>query len=201
MLKIKQNTSLILASSSPVRKQILVGLGLEFKVIEPDFDEEKAKTKINHLSIKERAIYLAAHKALSISIKYPKALVIGSDQICQLGKSAISKSKNQEQAILQLKKLSGKIHYQNNATCLYFGKKQLACNFDKAKLTMRKLSDPEIESYVNADKSWNCAGSYKLESLGKHLFTEIKGNQDCILGMSFQPILSYLYQKKLIEII
>lgn len=201
MLKIIQNRPLILASSSPVRKKILTDLGLKFEVISPDFDEEKAKTKIQHLSIKDRAIYLASHKALSISVKYPESLVIGSDQICQLGKYAISKSKNQSEAILQLKRLSGKIHYQNNATCLYQGEKQLAYNFDRAKLKMRKLNDHEIESYVKEDKSWHCAGSYKLESAGKHLFAEIKGNQDCILGMSFSPILSYLYQKELISIL
>ena len=197
---IAQSNKIILASSSPIRKKILSDLGFEFNSIKPDFDEEKAKEKILHFSIKKQALFLAKNKALSISKKYKDALVIGSDQICQLGKLTISKSNNKKEAIEQLRKMSGKIHYQNNAVCIYLNGKEIYSHFEKAKLKMRKLSTDEIKLYVNIDKSWGCAGSYKFESLGKHLFAKVEGNYEAILGMSIQPLLNYLYQKKLIFI-
>lgn len=197
---ISQSNKIILASSSPIRKKILSDLGFEFNSIKPDFDEEKAKEKILHFSIKKQALFLAKNKALSISKKYKDALVIGSDQICQLGKLTISKSNNKKEAIEQLRKMSGKIHYQNNAVCIYLNGKEIYSHFEKAKLKMRKLSTDEIKLYVNIDKSWGCAGSYKFESLGKHLFAKVEGNYEAILGMSIQPLLNYLYQKKLIFI-
>jgi septum formation protein len=197
---IAQSNKIILASSSPIRKKILSDLGFEFNVIKPDFDEEKAKEKILHFSVKQQTLFLAKNKALSISKKYKDALVIGSDQICQLGKLTISKSNNKKEAIEQLGKMSGKIHYQNNAVCIYLNGKEIYSHFEKAKLKMRKLSTDEIKLYVNIDKSWGCAGSYKFESLGKHLFAKVEGNYEAILGMSIQPLLNYLYQKKLIFI-
>lgn len=197
MMRIKNGCHLILASESEVRKKMLADLNIEFQVLKPDFDEEAAKTGIADLSIKEQAIFLSRGKALSISKKYPESLVIAADQICSLKNRPLNKSKNRDEAIAQLKKLSGKIHYQNNSTVLYQNGKELLISFDLVKLKMRKLTDDEINAYVDIDRSWGCAGSYKFECFGRHLFTSFKGNQDCILGINLQPIIDFLYQKKL----
>ena len=194
----KQNFDLILASSSPIRKKILTDLGLNFKIIKPDFDESAALKEISALPIKEQALFLARGKALSLGITDDNIFIISSDQICQLDKKIINKSADKHEAIKQLQKLNGKIHYQNNAVCLYRGRRELFCHFERAKLKMRKLSNREIEDYVNSDQSWNCAGSYKFESLGKNLFSEVKGNYNCILGMAIEPIINFLQQNKLI---
>src|SRR5689334_16398089 len=122
---IKQNIELILASTSPVRRQILSDAGLEFKVTKPEFDEEAFKEKIKKLTIKDQALFLARGKALSISLDHPNSVVIASDQICQLGRKTISKSNNSVEAVRQLQELNGKTHYQNNAICVYQGKKEL----------------------------------------------------------------------------
>ena len=197
---IKQKFPIILASGSQIRKLILSNLGLEFTVIKPDFDEDAAKQSISNLGFEEQALFLAQNKALSVSVKYPDHLVIASDQICQLGSKAISKSKDKISAIKQLQELSGKTHYQNNAVCLYKAGKELISHTEKAVLKMRNLTKSEISAYVNADSSWNCAGSYKFESLGKHLFSEVTGSADCILGMAILPIINFLHQKQLIVI-
>ncbi len=65
---------------------------------------------------------------------------------------------------------------------------------------MRKLSTQEIESYVASDQPWGCAGSYKYESLGKHLFEKISGDYYSVLGLAVQPLLNFLHQKKLLKI-
>ena len=197
---IKQNCHIILASSSVARKRIMANLGLEFKVISPNFDEETAKSQIKNLSIKEQAIYLAQHKALSISNKYPESLTIGSDQICEVEGLAINKSNNINEAIEQLKFLRNKTHIQNNAICLYQNTTLLFKHSSQASLTIRNLSDTEIINYVNLDRSWGCSGSYKFESLGKHLFSKVKGCDDSIIGMNILPLLNFLHQQKFIAL-
>jgi septum formation protein len=200
MVKIKQNCQIILASNSIPRKKILSDLGLIFEVISPKFDEESAKKDIQNLSIENQALYLAKQKALSISKDYPDFLVIGSDQICELNKKPIDKSLNKTSAISQLKMMRGKTHYQNNAACIYQGKKLIFKNYSKAKLTVRNLSDKEIANYVQIDKSWGCAGSYKFESLGKHLFSKVQGCDNAIVGIDILPIINFLHQQKLISL-
>ena len=200
MIKIQQHCPIILASSSSARKKILLDLGLKFDVISPNFDEEKAKPKIKHLSIKNQAMYLAKHKALSVSVFHPNSIVIGSDQICELEGFAIDKSTNRLDAINQIKALQGKTHIQNNAVCLYKKNKLLFKNSSQAKLTIRNLSDQEIINYVDLDQSWGCAGSYKFESFGKHLFSKVKGADNSIVGMDIVPLLNFLHQQKLISL-
>lgn len=200
MAFLQQNNPLILASTSSVRKKLLEASGLDFQAIAPVFDEEIAKEKSSHLDIMQLALFLAKGKALSISQLHKNAVVIGSDQICEFEKKPIDKSKNSEEAILQLSSFSGKIHYQNNATVIAKNGKIIFKKTSRVKLKMRKISLHEITSYVNTDKPWGCAGSYKYESLGKHLFEKISGDYHSILGLNLQPLLSFLHRKKYINI-
>jgi septum formation protein len=196
---LKQNCDLILASTSKIRKKILQEAALKFEIVAPLFDEEKAKKNLS-LPSKKLAIFLAEGKALSISKKFPDAYVIGSDQVCELDGKEISKSKNSKEAISQLKKFNGKIHFQNNAVVIVFNGKIIFRNFSRVKLKMRKISASEIENYVKAEESWGCAGSYKYESLGKHLFEKVSGDYYSVLGLAIQPLLKFLHAEKLISI-
>ena len=196
---ISYQKKIILASTSEIRKKILNEVGLEFLTISPDFDEEEAK-KNKKLSSKELAIFLAKEKALSVSKNYPDCYVIGSDQVCEFQKKQISKSKNIAEAINQLNKMNGKTHFQNNAVVVAFNKKIIFSAFSKAELKMRKISVKEIESYVKSDQSFGCAGSYKYESLGKHIFEKVDGDYYSILGLNIQPLLNFLYKNKIIKI-
>ncbi len=200
MSLLKQNKKIILASTSPIRKKILQEAKLDFEAIAPVFDEEEGKLQNPNLSIKDLAIFLAKGKALSISKLHPDAVIIGSDQICSLDEKAIHKSQNLEEAIAQLKNFSGKIHYQNNATVVAYKNKIIFEKFCRVKLKMRKISDEQISSYANIDHPWGSAGSYKFESLGKHLFEKIDGDYFAILGLNLQPLLNFLHKKNYIKI-
>ncbi len=196
---IDHNCHLILASTSKIRKKILEEVGLKFEVMAPLFDEDAGKKKVK-LSPQKLAVYLAEQKALSISEKFPDAYVIGSDQVCEFEEKEISKSNNAVEALSQLKKFNGKIHYQNNAVAVALNGKIIFKKFSRVKLTMRKMAISEIESYVNCDQPWGCAGSYKYESLGKHLFEKISGDYYSVLGLAIQPLLNFFHQKKLLKI-
>lgn len=196
---IKHNCNLILASTSKIRKKILEEVGLSFEVMAPLFDEEKGKKKVK-VTPQKLAVYLAEQKALSISKKFPDAYVIGSDQVCEFNGKEISKSNNANEALNQLKKFNGQEHYQNNGVAIAFGGKIIFKKFSRVKLQMRELTAQEIASYVKQDRPWGCAGSYKYESLGKHLFAKISGDYYSVLGLAIQPLLLFLHAKKLIKI-
>jgi septum formation protein len=196
---LQQNHKIILASTSKIRKKILEEVGMDFTVIAPTYDEDKEKKKLK-FPPKKLAIFLAEQKALSISEKFPEAYVIGSDQVCEFEGKEISKSKNAAEAISQLKKFSGKIHFQNNAAVVALNGKIIFRNFSRVKLEMRQISAAEIKNYVEKDESWNCAGSYKYEGLGKHLFAKISGDYYAVLGLAIQPLLNFFHQQKIISI-
>ena len=196
---LSQNSRLILASTSKVRKKILEESGIIFEVIAPTFDEDKEKKQLK-LPIKKLAMFLAEQKALSISKQLRDAYVIGSDQVCEFENKEISKSKNKSQAIKQLKNFNNKTHFQNNAAVIALNGKIIFRNFSRVKLKMRKISDLEIKNYVEKDQSWNCAGSYKYESFGKHLFEKVSGDYYAVLGLAIQPLLNFLHKKKIIKL-
>ncbi|MBP7709826.1 MAG: septum formation protein Maf [Rickettsiales bacterium] len=195
---IDYNCKIILASTSKVRKKILEEAGLKFVVVAPLYDEDEEKKNLK-LSPKKLAVFLAKEKALSVSRKFTDAVVIGSDQACEFEEKEISKSKNALEAVKQLKKFSGKVHFQNNAVCVAKNGKVIFQNFSRVKLQMRKMDGKEIENYVKIDQPWGCAGSYKYESLGKHLFEKISGDYYSVLGLAIQPLVAFLHQKKLIQ--
>jgi len=196
---ITHKAPLVLASTSQVRKKILHEVGLKFKIIAPDFDEEAAQKKLK-LSPKKLAIFFACQKALSISKNLRDVYVIGSDQVCEFEEKAISKSKNLAEALQQLKKFNGKNHFQNNGVAVAFNGKIIFKKFSRVSLRMRQMSQVEIEKYVELEKPFGCAGSYKYESLGKHLFEKVAGDYYSVLGLAIQPLLAFFHEKKIIQI-
>jgi septum formation protein len=197
---IKLSKPLILASSSKIRQRILQEVGLDFKVMSPLYDEDEEKKTLKKMPPKKLALFLAKEKALSISRKFPKAYVIGSDQVCEFQKNEISKSTNAAEALAQLTKFNGKVHFQNNAVVVALNGKIIFENFSRVELKMRKMSASEIKKYVEIDQPWGCAGSYKYEALGKHLFEKISGDYFSVLGLAIQPLLAFFHLKKLIKI-
>ena len=197
---ISQQTPVILASSSKIRKKILQESKIQFEVKSPLCDEEELKKKSRIKNPKKLCLFLAEQKALSVSEKFPNHYVIGSDQVCEFEGKQISKSKNESEAISQLLEMNGKTHYQNNGLAIALNNKIIFTNFSRVKMEMRKLSAAQIKNYVKLDESWNSAGSYKYESLGKHLFSKTIGDYHSILGLSIQPLLSFLHLERVISI-
>jgi len=169
---------LVLASTSPYRRQLLERLGVRFTVAAPDVDE----TPLPGETPIDLANRLARAKAEVIAHRHPSSVVIGSDQVAMLGKEVIAKPGNPERCIEQLKMLSGQrlaFHTAVNVIQSDTGSNQ--SHLDITTVHFRKLTTEEIERYVARERPVNCAGSFKAEALGITLFDRIESNDPTAL--------------------
>jgi len=163
---------LILASTSPFRKKQLEQMGLDFQTDSPPFDEETFKNK--SLTPRDLAETLACEKAKSLRKKYPdQTPILGGDQLVHLKGKILGKPQEHARATQQLLKLQGQTHELITSICIYY-KGQSHIHTNITKMTMRKLSQKSIESYLLRDQPYNCAGSYKIENCGIQLFEKIE---------------------------
>jgi septum formation protein len=185
-------SSLVLASSSPYRRYLLERLGLPFRSITPQVDEESIKALFDAASAGELAEHLAIAKAVSVSRRETGATIIGSDQVCASENRILGKPGTATAAIEQLAFLSGKSHELVTAVAVWH-EGQLQVRKDVTKLTMRALTPDEIERYVAADNPVDCAGSYKLESRGITLFESIQSaDHSAITGLPLLALTTML---------
>jgi len=186
------NESFILASSSEIRKKILSDQGFDFIVQKSEVDEEILKENYKNLPFEKRAIKLALAKAKEVSEAYRDKYVLGADQICVYKNNILNKPGNRENAVNSLKLLAGDTHYQYSGIALCLNGESLWSFCDTAILTMKALSEDEIKSYVDKDEPYQCAGSYKYESHGSKLFSDVKGSPFTIQGLALTPLLKAL---------
>jgi len=199
-MKIKHLKQLILASTSEIRKKMLEQVGLDFEVIKPQVDEDSLKQTLLGLPSLEIAQSLARHKSQSISSLHPDAVIIGADQVCVCEDRVFDKPVTREKALEHLAFLKGKTHTQNNAVSLYLADQEIYSYLATAELVMRDLSLAEMEFYIDLERPFASCGAYKFESYGKHLFSDVRGDTDCIQGLSILPLLSFLHKEKFIEL-
>ncbi len=181
---------LILASTSPYRRALLERLGLPFSAIKPACDEEALKDPA--LAPQALAERLAEAKAASLAAAQPEAVIIGSDQVCALGREILHKAGTAERAVAQLMRLSGTSHQLITAVCVLHGGRRWRFT-DVTTLAMRRLDQAELERYVVADQPMDCAGSYKLECRGIALFERIdSADQTAIIGLPLMALCGVL---------
>lgn len=162
--------ALVLASTSPYRRDLLARLGLPFEVARPEVDE----TPLSGESPEALARRLADAKARAIARRVPDAWVIGSDQVAELDGSALGKPGSFERAADQLAAASGKRVAFHTAVCLMRHRDRAAIAFaDRTLVHFRPLANGEIERYLHAEQPYDCAGSFKAEGLGITLFDAI----------------------------
>jgi septum formation protein len=169
---------LILGSTSRYRKELLNRLRIPFETASPDVDE----TPHSNESPKDLALRLALAKARAIALKYPEAVVIGSDQVADLEGTPLGKPGNHANAILQLQRMRGKtVIFQTalSVVCIATGYERT--DLAEVKVKFRDLSDAEIETYLRAEEPYDCAGSAKSEGLGIALLDAIDNDDPTAL--------------------
>ena len=171
-----KNPSLILASTSAYRRELLTRLRIPFEVISPKVDE----TPLTGESTLELAKRLAHAKAEAVAKQHPEAWVIGSDQVADLCGAAIGKPGNFERAMAQLQLMRGQVVTFHTALCLMKGDTQTTLSVP-TEVGFRKLPDTVLENYLLAEEPYDCAGSAKSEGLGISLLEYIKSDDPTAL--------------------
>ncbi|MEA3638843.1 MAG: Maf family protein [Lamprobacter sp.] len=174
-LQAGQQTSprtLVLASTSPFRREMLSRLGLDFATAAPDCDETRLADE-PAVALVQR---LAESKARAVAAQFPEALIIGSDQVACLDDQVLGKPGTRERAFAQLRQASGRSLRFATGLCLYDARSdhaQVCC--EPYQVHFRSLSDAEIASYIDREQPFGCAGSFKSEGLGIALFERLEG--------------------------
>ena len=172
------HTSIVLASSSPYRRELLGRLGLAFEAWAPEVDEAPLDAE----PPRETAVRLARAKAQAAMRRYPEAWVIGSDQVADLHGRPINKPGTLEGARAQLRELSGQTVLFHTAVCL--GNRRLDRRHERLVTTetaFRRLTGAEIDRYLAREPAIDCAGSARSEGLGISLLARLSGEDPTAL--------------------
>lgn len=196
-------TRLILASRSAARQAMLEAAGVPFEAADAELDEAAAKAGLAGAGFDARGVAeeLAQLKALSVAAG-KDALVLGSDQVLEQDDgSMLSKPDSREAALAQLQQLSGRTHQLHSAAVVVEAGQALWWHTETVRLTMRRLSDAFLTSYLDAEYEairWS-VGGYRIEGPGVQLFDRIEGSHFAILGLPLLPLLAYLRERGLLE--
>jgi 7-methyl-GTP pyrophosphatase len=172
---------IVLASTSKYRRALLTRLGLPFEVASPDLDEFPLPREMPQ----DTARRLAEAKARAVAVRFPQAIVIGSDQVAILDGVTLGKPGNHTNAVRQLKAMRGKEVVFHTALCV--------CNAASGQaqtrvvpyfVRFRDYSDTQIEHYLRREQPYDCAGSARCEGLGIALIAEMRGEDpNALIGL------------------
>jgi septum formation protein len=180
---------IVLASTSPRRREILSLLGLPFEVIAPQFDELPLRDR----PIREEVLDFAIGKALSVVSDHPKSIVVASDTMILIDATKVGKPAGIADANQMLRLLSGKTHriFTSVAMLDDLGGPGLTM-VEEVSVKMRNYSMQEIERYLSCDESLDKAGAYSIQEQGRNLIESICGDYLAAVGLPLKPIADYL---------
>lgn len=175
------NTPLILASSSPFRRQLLEKFQVEYQCISPDIDE----SPISGETPKDLSLRLSIEKAKAIASNLETGLIIASDQVAEVDGVALGKPHTKENAINQLMSMSGKTVTFHTGLCLYNAETgNYQSLVEPFFVTFRDLTEEQASNYVDKEDVLKCAGSFKSEALGIALFEKLEGDDpNTLIGL------------------
>lgn len=182
--------TLVLASTSPFRRELLSRLQIPFETLSPNVDE----TRHDQEPAAQLVQRLAEAKARAGKERYPDALIIGSDQVAVCGDQVLGKPGEHERAKEQLRQLSGQTVTFLTGLCLFDAAKDRAdTTLVPFEVQFRDLDEDRIERYLRAEQPYNCAGSFKSEALGITLFQALRGDDPtALIGLPLIELTSML---------
>lgn len=184
--------TLVLASTSPYRQELLTRLGLPFETASPEIDESRHEGE----DPEEFVQRLSLAKAKAVAGKYPDALIIGSDQVATLDDTILGKPGTHERAMKQLKAASGRSVTFLTGLSLYdsaTGRSHTVC--EPFRVKFRHLTEEEIDDYLRREEPYDCAGSFKSEGLGIALFSLTDGEDpNSLIGLPLIQLVSMLLE-------
>ena len=193
---------LLLASQSQARRHMLAAAGVAFETVSAPLDEEEAKAGLEAAGVEPRdtAEMLAELKAKSVAAGLG-ALVIGADQVLELDDgSMLSKPASRADALIQLRRLSGRTHRLHSAAVIAEDGERVWGDTESVTLKVRPLGEAFLQAYLDADYAavQGCVGGYRIEGRGAQLFDSVDGSHFAILGLPLFPLLAYLRERGLL---
>ena len=187
--------TLILASSSIYRRELLQKLQIPFSTISPKIDEAPLTDEKPY----ETALRLAQEKARKIGEDHPYALIVGCDQVATLDGEQLGKPGNHKNAVEQLKKMQGREVKFYSALCLYNASTgNMQTENVPYLVRFRQLTDEQIENYLNKEQPYQCAGSAKSEGLGVALIERMLGEDpNALVGLPLIKLVTMLQNEGL----
>lgn len=185
---------LVLASSSPYRSELLKRLQLPFEILAPNIDE----TPLPNESARATSMRLAQEKARVVAKDYPDALIIGSDQVALLEGRQLGKPLDHDNAVKQLRAMRGKTtRFYTALTLLNSKTGNMQTEVAENCVTLRDLSNAEIEGYLLKEQPYHCAGSAKTEGLGIALISRMTGDDpNALIGLPLVLLVDMLRREK-----
>ena len=188
---------LILASNSPRRRYLLAQAGLKFSVVPSEFNESSVILSSPESYVK----CLAEAKAIDISDKYPDKWIIGADTIVFIDNSILGKPVSWADARRMLNMLSGRTHQVHTGYCICRkAEDRLFSETVTTDVSFKRLSEKEIEWYVDSGEPLDKAGAYAIQGIGAFLVKRINGSYTNVVGLPVCEVLEYLIQEGIVEL-
>jgi septum formation protein len=180
MFQVKEGDSIILASESTRRIDILRTLGISFSIIPPNIDERRNKDELP----RDFVLRMSYEKAHKVGNLFPDKWVIGADTVVVLKGKILGKPKNDSDAFNMLKILSGKWHRVITGYCVLNISRNITYrDAVETRVYIRGLSDDEIKRYIKTSEPFDKAGSYAVQGKGGYMVKEIKGSYANVVGL------------------
>ena len=168
--------SMVLASASPRRRELLEQMGMEFEVLVAEIDEQRLPNE----KPAELVQRLALEKARAVF--KPNAIVIAADTVVAIGDEVLGKPKNESDAKAMLKKLQGRNHFVYSGFCVLDGEKEIS-EVVATEVVFRKVGDEEVETYVASGEPMDKAGAYGIQGGAAKFISEIHGDYYNVVGL------------------
>ncbi|HOP85333.1 MAG TPA: nucleoside triphosphate pyrophosphatase [Syntrophorhabdaceae bacterium] len=180
MFQVKEGDSIILASESTRRVDILRTLGISFSIIPPKINETQKKDE----SPKNYVSRVSFEKAQSVGVHFPDKWVVAADTVIVYKNRIMGKPKDEMDAFKMLKRLSGKWHKVITGFCILNISKDIVYrDVVETKVYLREMDDREIIKYINTSEPLGKAGSYAVQGRGGYMVKEIKGSYSNVVGL------------------
>lgn len=184
---------IVLASTSPRRKEILSLLGLPFRVVAPKFEEILDEKR----SMVEEVTAFAEGKARSVIETFPDSILIGSDTLIECEGEKIGKPRDPEDAKRILRRLSGRPHRIWTAVFLIDPlQPPTQMDVETVEVVMRAMAEVEIERYVATGEPLDKAGAYSLQGDGRRFIERLEGDYLAAVGLPLRPIVTFLQRHR-----
>jgi len=181
-------TPLLLASTSPSRRELLGRLGLPFETVAPDYEE----LAVPGLEPSALALLHASGKARSVAARFPDRIVIGSDQVAEVEGRLLGKPGTEAASVAQLRGMAGRRAAFHTGLSVILGDREETA-LETVRVTLRPLSPEQIEAYVAVERPLDAAGSFRIEGLGIALMEAVEGRDfTALVGLPLIALASIL---------